>query len=232
MFDSFSWPLFILLMIGANVLAVFMFILVHFISTPKVQFYEDIRVCKNNIKRGFVGASKFVFFDHISFIFCIWLPATTLLAFFIGSKESANAFMSGAHYIVILVDGFSMAGLVVFFAHTLRKILTFPVQTLLISMFVIPVNFAYLYLRIENNSEVGCITNSEWFGDTLYFSYTTFTTLGYGDFAPLGICKYLTSIEALLGLMTVGAIPGVLIALLLTRERTSTLPKANRSESL
>ena len=139
----------------------------------------------------------------------------------LGSKEGANAFVSEVRYVVICVDIFSFAGIVVFFTHTLRKILEFPIQTLIISMFVIPINFAYLYFRIGNMSEVGCVKNSEWFGDTLYFSYTTFTTLGYGDFVPLGICKYLTSIEALLGLMTVGAIPGVLIALLLTRERAS-----------
>ncbi|MEO0511387.1 MAG: potassium channel family protein [Planctomycetota bacterium] len=33
----------------------------------------------------------------------------------------------------------------------------------------------------------------------LYFSVTTFVTLGYGDFAPLGLFKLLTGLEALLG---------------------------------
>ena len=33
----------------------------------------------------------------------------------------------------------------------------------------------------------------------LYFSLTTFVTLGYGDFAPLGWFKLVTGVEALLG---------------------------------
>ena len=31
----------------------------------------------------------------------------------------------------------------------------------------------------------------------LYFSVVTFTTLGYGDFRPIGGCKILASVEAL-----------------------------------
>jgi len=37
----------------------------------------------------------------------------------------------------------------------------------------------------------------------LYFSVVTFTTLGYGDFRPIGSCKILSSIEALLGIFFV-----------------------------
>jgi hypothetical protein len=33
----------------------------------------------------------------------------------------------------------------------------------------------------------------------LYFSLTTFVTLGYGDYAPAGIFKLLTGLEALSG---------------------------------
>jgi len=45
--------------------------------------------------------------------------------------------------------------------------------------------------------------------DPLYFSIMSFVTLGYGDFAPVGVCKLITGIEALLGvtllsLFTVG----------------------------
>lgn len=38
--------------------------------------------------------------------------------------------------------------------------------------------------------------------DAVYFSATTWTTLGYGDISPLGNIKLLTSIEALTGLTT------------------------------
>ena len=37
----------------------------------------------------------------------------------------------------------------------------------------------------------------------LYFSVVTFTTLGYGDFRPIGGCRVLASIEALLGIFFV-----------------------------
>lgn len=39
--------------------------------------------------------------------------------------------------------------------------------------------------------------------DAIYFSYTTFTTLGYGDIEPLGVLRYLTGIEALTGLVLI-----------------------------
>ena len=39
--------------------------------------------------------------------------------------------------------------------------------------------------------------------DCDYFSFTTFTTLGYGDIEALGILRFLTGIEALTGLVLI-----------------------------
>lgn len=39
--------------------------------------------------------------------------------------------------------------------------------------------------------------------DCAYFSFTTFTTLGYGDVEPLGQLRYLTGIEALTGFLLI-----------------------------
>ena len=39
--------------------------------------------------------------------------------------------------------------------------------------------------------------------DCAYFSFTTFTTLGYGDIEPFGILRFLTGIEALAGLVLI-----------------------------
>lgn len=42
------------------------------------------------------------------------------------------------------------------------------------------------------------------FLDSLYFSATTWTTLGYGDFSPIPRIRHITSIEAVLGYMGLG----------------------------
>lgn len=39
--------------------------------------------------------------------------------------------------------------------------------------------------------------------DCAYFSFTTYTTLGFGDIQPLGSVRYLTGIESLTGLVLV-----------------------------
>ncbi|TWC33609.1 ion channel [Pseudomonas sp. SJZ079] len=39
--------------------------------------------------------------------------------------------------------------------------------------------------------------------DCVYFSFTTFTTLGFGDIQPVGTLRYLTGIEALTGLVLI-----------------------------
>ena len=39
--------------------------------------------------------------------------------------------------------------------------------------------------------------------DSAYFSFTTFTTLGFGDIEPLGHLRYLTGIESLTGLVLI-----------------------------
>jgi hypothetical protein len=40
-------------------------------------------------------------------------------------------------------------------------------------------------------------------GDCAYFSFTTFTTLGFGDIVPFGPIRYLTGIESLTGLVLI-----------------------------
>ena len=39
--------------------------------------------------------------------------------------------------------------------------------------------------------------------DCFYFSITTYTTVGYGDIAPLGDVRFLAGLEALLGLVLI-----------------------------
>ncbi|MNM88825.1 Ion channel [compost metagenome] len=41
------------------------------------------------------------------------------------------------------------------------------------------------------------------FMDCVYFSFTTYTTIGFGDIAPSGDLKYLTGLQALTGLVMI-----------------------------
>jgi hypothetical protein len=45
----------------------------------------------------------------------------------------------------------------------------------------------------------GLIENLKYFGYSLYFSIVTFTTLGYGDFAPVGWARPFAAVEAFVG---------------------------------
>ena len=39
--------------------------------------------------------------------------------------------------------------------------------------------------------------------DCIYYSFTTYTTLGFGDIAPFGSIRYLTGLESLTGLVMI-----------------------------
>ena len=39
--------------------------------------------------------------------------------------------------------------------------------------------------------------------DCIYYSFTTYTTLGFGDIEPIGSIRFLTGIEALTGLVLI-----------------------------
>ncbi len=60
------------------------------------------------------------------------------------------------------------------------------------------------YLMLQSGgwgSFDGNFDGSIW--DCVYFSYTSYTTLGYGDIAPHGLVRYLAGIESLTGLVLI-----------------------------
>ncbi|WP_268801011.1 potassium channel family protein [Pseudomonas huanghezhanensis] len=65
--------------------------------------------------------------------------------------------------------------------------------------------FALGYYLMNRSQSLGKLTGNfdGSFMDAVYFSFTTFTTLGFGDISPTGPLKYLTGLEALTGLVLI-----------------------------
>ena len=62
----------------------------------------------------------------------------------------------------------------------------------------------YATLQIDGMGRlVGEITSHGPLLDTVYLSFVTFTTVGYGDLVASGYMRYLTGVEALTGLILV-----------------------------
>lgn len=66
--------------------------------------------------------------------------------------------------------------------------------------------FALAYFKLNDRPGWGLLRGEEFsgtFADCLYFSFTTFTTLGFGDIEPSGSLRFLTGVESLTGLMLI-----------------------------
>lgn len=65
--------------------------------------------------------------------------------------------------------------------------------------------FAFAYYFMNKSSSWGHFEGNTTGSvmDCAYFSFTTFTTLGFGDITPFGDLRYLTGIESLTGLVLI-----------------------------
>lgn len=65
--------------------------------------------------------------------------------------------------------------------------------------------FALAYYLMHHHPGFGSIEGAfdGSFLDSLYFSYTIYTTVGFGDIFPLGELRFLTGIESLTGLVLI-----------------------------
>lgn len=70
-----------------------------------------------------------------------------------------------------------------------------------IEIWVFALAYLYMYRADGWGHLEGNFTGSLW--DCAYFSFTTYTTLGFGDISPLGKLRYLTGIESLTGLVLI-----------------------------
>lgn len=65
--------------------------------------------------------------------------------------------------------------------------------------------FALVYYLMVHSGRWGSLSGN--FDGTLmdcvYFSFTTYTTIGFGDISPVGNLKYLTGLQALTGLVLI-----------------------------
>ena len=85
-----------------------------------------------------------------------------------------------------------VAIIVVLSLRTLFSLLFLPGKSLFLAVYIlivnvciaVPVAFAALFRVFQRTGE--CIMKYEKTFDDLHFSYTTLTTLGYGDLSPLG----------------------------------------------
>lgn len=65
--------------------------------------------------------------------------------------------------------------------------------------------FAVAYYYFHQASEWGYLSGNfnGSMTDCIYYSFTTFTTLGFGDIQPFGHIRYLTGLESLTGLVLI-----------------------------
>lgn len=79
----------------------------------------------------------------------------------------------------------------------------------------LPLAFAGIYALVQTLDQTCLHVGSSAFDLSpeiyRYFSFTTFTTLGYGEITPRGICRDITSLEAILGMVYIGLFISVLV---------------------
>ena len=91
------------------------------------------------------------------------------------------------------------------FFRKIGPFLALSYYTVLVS-FSLPVFYASLYIYLSY--DMGCIIGAISEYDYLYFSYVAFTTVGFGDLQPEGICRLVAASEAILGYISLGLFVG------------------------
>ena len=132
--------------------------------------------------------------DALTFVFMILCSVLAILFAILKFPEFSVLFIIGLYYFSV----FYIAQVVGDSRGWYRDVLSTYFGILTITIII----FAIIYYRfgLLQNGEHIDITIME----SIYFSITTWTTLGYGDFAPISRIRHITSAEAILGYMGLG----------------------------
>ena len=130
-------------------------------------------------------------------VFTVAMVLSLVSGFFNFYSIFTALFLTSGFYIII--------SLLPLLLNLSRTFFTLAFTLLLIHISVTLISFTLHYKSTGIISSEGQFIPD--FQDALYFSITTFTTLGYGDFQPIAEHRLTTSIEALSGMisMAIGA---------------------------
>ena len=144
-----------------------------------------------------------------------------------------------SYYDLIYLEVFSHLVNLVFFIIIIAKMLYHIVSAKIVNVRVIIeainvyllVGFIFTvlvtFLMITNpqsynfpGTESATYHNISHVSEYLYYTFVTFTTLGYGDLHPLGLCRAVSSVEALFGFIGFGLLTATLFAILSARKHS------------
>lgn len=155
-------------------------------------------------------------------IFFRFYSGIAILAFFLGSIGRLKLYESQTIIFLFLIQSIYALYLIVAVYFILRDILfssKVTIDTIRGSICVyLLIGFVWALLygivaSVNPQSFSQLIVFEESFGKAVYFSFTTLTTLGYGDILPVSpLAKMLTNLEAIIGQLY----PSILIAILVS----------------
>jgi hypothetical protein len=148
-----------------------------------------------------LNLKKKIFVLFISLAFIAFFFDSIATRIFISMTEEVATYVKAASYVsyVIFLSGSIRFLLIKIFFE--QKITTDTIRGGVAVYFLIGILWALLYsLLLLFDSQSFSIEPPIVFIDLLYFSFTTLSTLGYGDIAPLsGVARNLAVLEAIFG---------------------------------
>ncbi|PWE18568.1 hypothetical protein DDZ18_02895 [Marinicauda salina] len=128
-----------------------------------------------------------------------------------GVPDFLRAHVWASYFAAVCLITASAAGLIGLVKHQIEA------RHALISLGLMAAILITAFAAIHNAHDYasGAANN---FGDSLYFSIVTWTTLGYGDFQPDPQLRLLAAVQAVLGYIYLGAGVGLIGALIIQSE--------------